>query len=783
MKGLYGSVLLLLLIGFVAASWETVRGAVAETDLCWMIPAVLQGAERGSFLDGVRFLFSSGPPKVADFFIKVYLVSGLSWFGVHVRGLILFAMGMHGVTAGLVYLLGRALGLGRRIGALSAAVYLCLFTHFHAVLWPPAVAFHLFSGFFILLVFLLYLKTERRVSEGSPYRGLLWLTVGVGLAASLNRSAILIPLVLLSHLLLEKDPHRRLSAYRRWTPLLAVSLLQPVYWVVVIRQWATSSLLRRVVEGLAAIPFPVPVKLIGVWVLGIGSILAFGGLLRWLTLGRGRRIGLKGFFLAVAVGGAALLAAYDRRQILLPYNALVPFAVTLSAFLQPIRAALSLDSTYPFYLFRASLDGSDLLLAAAVIGLFVAVYVRRQRQLAALLGWYGATLLHFLFQFSNQPVTAPSRHFLYVSPIFSLLFCSTFSFVGTILMPGERRAKAREVLLLGLVALLCAENLVAIRLAEWRGKLVNHYYTYEDIRTARLIQEDFQGRGTPAPHGEALAVTGVVAMPFGYGTWYFMEINPDDHRLFRFVLEEVFQDRSMRRSRVNSPQAGDGQGVGVPYRVYGVRVTDPEGRSLDPFDRTFEEASLRMSQGDDESAWNLFRRAAGWRPFLLRFVLPEGGRPEDVQWLTQGLGLRRWLGRIRDTWGKPGTTIPKNRSTAQVLEKELTSYEACLLALAYLGQRHGREGREGRRHWLSQLYHLEPDPAALAARLSRNPLVQSNPQLSQFLGTLREGGAFMNPARWQKDDYGFGRFLARLLIRWDIASGWDKGGVIGEKGS
>lgn len=770
-KALYGSVSLLLLAGFFASCMGTVNAAVTETDLCWMIPSVLQRVEQGSFLDAIRFLFSAGPPKVADFFIKAYLFFGLSWFGVHVRGLILFAIGIHLANTVLLYGLGRLLGFQRRVSFLSAAVYLCLFTHFHATLWPTAAAFHLLSAFLILLVFSLYLKTEQRFSEGRPYRILFWTTVAAIGVASFNRSTFILPVLILTHLLLQRDPQRRVSAYWRWTPLFAVSILEPIYWVIVIRQWATNSLLRRAIELLERVPLPVPAKLLLFSALGVGSILAFGGLLRWLSLGRGRRIRLRWVFLSLAVVAAVLLALYDRRQLLLPYTALVPFTVTLSSFLQPIRAALSLDSSYPFYLFRPALEASDLLLAAGIIGIFLAVTVVRQRQLAVLAVWYAVTLLHFLFQFSNQPVTAPSRHFVYLSPIFCLVFCSVLDFVASVLIRGEPKAKLRQVLLLGVVAMLCAENLVAIRLAEWRGKLVNNYYTYDYIRAARLIQVDLQGRGDPAPPGGSLAVSGVVPMPFGYGTWYFMKVDPDDHRLFRFVLEEVFRDRSMRAAKINPPE-GDSGGFRLLYRVHEERLIDERGRSLDPFDRLSEEALLQLSGGNEREARHLFLEAARQRPFLLRFVLPDSCRLEDVRWLTHGLGLRHWLEQIRDTWGKPGTTIPKNRHLARLLEKELSDYEACLFYLSYLGQRHGE--KEESRYWLSQLYRLEPDPAVLIPKLSRSPLVQKDPALAKFLATLGEGGIFVDPARRQKDDYAFGRFLGRLLFGWDIASAWDR---------
>lgn len=484
--------------------------------------------------------------------------------------MILFALGVHIANAALVYALGCMLGLGRRIGLLSGAVYLSLFTHFHAILWPVGAARPLRSVFLVLLGFLLYLKTERRVSEGRPYRALFWATVVVGLLALLSRSALLLPLLVLTHLVLQQD--------------------------------------------------------------------------------RVRRIGLKWVLVPLAVLGAV---------------GLVPFAVTLSTFLQPIRAAFSLDWSDPFRVLRPALEVSDLLLAAGMIGVFIAVYAARQRQLGVLVAWCA--------------VAAPSQQFVYLSPAFALVFCSGLSFLASVLISGRRRGRVRGLLLLGVVAGLCLENLVAIRLAEWRGK------------AARLIHADLQQTEKPHPLDRGgLAVSGVA-----------------------------------------------------------------------PFDRMHEAALSQLSQGNEEAAGTLFLQAARHRPFLLRFLLPNTCRLEDLRWLTNGIGLGRWLAQI-----------PKHPRIAKVFEKELSDYEACLFYLAYLGDRHGR--KEESRYWLSQLYYLEQDPEVLTSRLSQRPRVREEPAVAEFLRSLKQGGLFVDPARWQKDDYSFGRFLGRFLFRWDIASTWDR---------
>jgi hypothetical protein len=46
-----------------------------------------------------------------------------------------------------------------------------------------------------------------------------------------------------------------------------------------------------------------------------------------------------------------------------------------------------------------------------------------------------------------------------------------------------------------------------------------------------------------------------------------------------------------------------------------------------------------------------------------------------------------------------------------------------------------------------------------------------------FLETLKDPAAFGDPLPWQKDDYGFGRFIVRLISGLDIRSHYDRTSV------
>ena len=758
---LYGAALLGLLAAFAVLCWEAARSAALESDMSWMVPSVFHGTEGKPWSEVIRFLLFGISVKL-QVLMKLYLFVGMVLLKGYVRDLVLFAAVVHLASAVLVYGIGCLLDLGRRASALSAMVYLSLFTHFHAYLWPTASAYHLFSAFFILLIFFLYLETERRIARGRSWRGLFWTAVLISGFSSVNRSPLIGPLLIFAHLVLEKPPELRPTAFRRWLPLFLFCLLAPAVWLALVPEWHSNTVVRLALRGLEHLPLPAVAKVLALWGIGALFLLAVDRILRASTRGGRWRTALRWAPLGMSAAGVLLLVSLDRRQILLPYNALTPFAMTLISFLQPLRAAMASDSSYPFYLIRPEMEVSDLLLAIALIGLFVASGAGRRRPWRLLAVWTAATLFHFLFQFSSQPVMAPSRHFIYLSPVFCFSLCSVLGWLISV-FPGPRRRQGWEILLVGAVAALCFENLLAIHLVSWRGRLVNNFYTYDDIRTARLIQEHLRGKGEGALNSGGPAVSGVVSMPFGRGSWYFMEADPEEHWTFRLVWREIFQDPFVRE--LNS-------GRGSLYRVFGERVTDAEGRRVDPFHRFFDRALLALSSGNRGESGRLFEQAVLERPFLLRFLLPRECRLEDLRWLTGGLDVRSWLVRARDVWAPRGLENPKHRQVWKVLDGDLLDYEACLLFLSYLEHQQGRE--ESSRSWLAQLHYLESGPEALVLNGSRHPAIRRDPAVLEFVESLRHKTSVGDPLPWWKDDYGFGRFLARFLLRWDIASSWDK---------
>ncbi len=749
---LYGSVGVGVGLLFFLLLWEPMKGAVAETDLAWMIPAVFDRAEGRTFWELVGLIFSAGPPRVVFPFMKANLIV-LSAMGLHTCHLVLAGMVLHGLNALLLYGLSRELAFSRRVGFLAALVYLTLFIHFHTYLWPTAMSYHLGPLFLNLATLCLFFRTERAMHAGGG-RLLYPLTVCAAVLASVGRVSIIAVLLIFADILsASADGREKRLRFERWLPLFLLSSLHPLYTLISSGEWHSNALVHALMEGVGRSTLPYSIKLVGLFALWAGFLMGLRG---WLRFSEGKTLPAVRPLLWTAAGGALLLfSLVDRRQILFLYNAMVPLAAVSSSFLQPLRSTMALDSSQPFYYMQPQVEVSALLLTAGLLLLFVQTMVRENRHRGILLWWYLASLLHFLFQFSSQPVVAPSRHFIHISPVFALLFVSvTVPLVESLAERFGLSGPRRDVALLGFFLLLCLPNLMGVRLAAWRGKLANNFYTYDYIRTAHLVREDLEEKGSGIP--KEVVVQGIMPMPYDDSYWGFMLVDAKRHRMFRFVMEEVLGQRALR-DRIRIVPEGEPEGPGLVQ---------------DPFQRMTNEAATRIAAGDLPKAQELLLKALKGKPFLLRYLLPEGCRFSDVRWMTQGLGMREWVGKVSQWWARPDRVIEKQQHIQRLLEEELFTYVKALFYISYLQYQQGL--LEQSRRWLSQVWFLEPDRDRLVEWLLRAEEIRSNRSLLEFVQRVRDPRYFGDPLPWRKDDYGFERFLMRLLFRLDIRSGWDR---------
>lgn len=756
-----GILLFLWIVGPVIFS------AVPETDLWWMIPTVSHETEGKSLGQSLRFLLGPFPLGFGQPILKLYLLLATSSHGLCIRHLILLSVLFHFGNALLLTRVSRQFGLSRDIAFFSGFMYLTIFPHFHAVLWPTAFQ-HVLAVFTILLVLHLYLRTEEKFQSGASESGgrIFWAAIMAGLLASLQRSAaILVSVLLLAHILIcSRTPLERQAKYDRWLPLFVVFSFYPslslafVGDVIVhqaIAQWSLSPWARffflfgAVLASLSLIRFLVyrpmtrPVRRFGIFLLFLGAAALFGS-----------------------------LCLHDKRHLLLPYNVLVPFATTLASYLDPLPTALLIDSTEAFHFIPPQVSFYVLCVSLFLMGMFGAVFVTRHRSLLLLGIWYSIGLVHLLHQYSSFPVFTPSRYFIYITPVFSIVFCAVLVSLGARLLRGTRLVPIfQQRFLFAFLVGLGISNLLAVRLEMHRGRLSNTFLMYEDIRAASLIRGDLvdkANRSGSAVMGP-LSVSNVVPMPFKeLLDGVFSDVDPARYQNFRLTVNEIFGHRLRPEIRINEPPNNLWSHHG--YILNSDRIVDSKGRSIDPFTEFFDEGIAQMKRNRTGEALRLFERAIETKPFLLRYLLTTG-RLEDIRWMSNGLDMREWIRRIGEKyflWGE--APIPKFEHTLSTMHQELSDYILCFVFVSYL--KHQQGDFDGSRYALGRIWFLERNPQALVSWITSVPIVREDPGLSAFVQGLKDPWSFCDPIPWRKDDYGFGRFMVRLLFRWDIPSRW-----------
>lgn len=759
---LYGCLIFSLLLCGLGVLAEPIRNAVPETDNWWMLPVFSHYLQGNNPLERLilvlpRFLHYMNAPAmkiilwVIDDFLRLPFRYFL-WAGVLI----------HLLNSFLLAWLCRLLGLSRRIAVASSMIFWACFVHFHGYLWLPSSQ-HPHAVSTVLTVLCLFLLTERRVREGRPFRGLYGLTALASVAGSLQHCGfIVLPLMIGAAWVVPAwtvDQRQRLHA--RWLPVWILSLVYPI---VLMAYSGDDSVALWVAKGQSA-PW---IKATGLLGAGIGTLLLLGWLLRF------QRFSSR---IALVLGGVAwmALALRDSRQVLLPYNALVPWMTVLGSFLDPIRTALKMEARESYYYMEPQVSLFHLGAVLFMLGTFILGFVRRKRELALLGFWYGIVVVYLLVHrhvASSMPFVTQSRYFLYVTPLFAIALGSLTAY-GVALLGrkagwGEAR---RDLVMAGILLALCVPNLLAIRIALFRGRLTNTYLVYDDVRLARLIRGDLARKNAGGEAPRELVVQNAVPTLFSRFQW----MPPFDygrigHANLRRFLREAFEGEAPRSVKIN--EAPPKSAAAAVYRVEADQVLDGQGRSIERFSELFGEAVVQFNEGNQKAALDLFKKAALERPFLLNYVLSRDLRLADLFWVTGGEDLRDFfehIGARHRIWGTG--PVEKAQRTSELIEAELSNYLLCLLCLSYLEQEVGH--LQESRFWASQLWFIERDPVVLVEWLQRTPEVRSSESLRLFLNKVKDPFFFREPWVWKKEDYALGRFLIRLLFHWDIRSRWD----------
>lgn len=780
-RGLYAAAAVLLAAVFFILMRAPMLWATMELDLWWMLPAVSSLVEGKSGLSIASFILAPSPRALEPPVVKAFMLLATPVVGLRLQHLVLLSLVVHCASAVLLYRVVRRFGVGARGGFFTACFYFTVSANFHAFLWPVAFQ-HLFAVFTILLVLHLYLRTEEQVQDSGGR--LPWATYGAALLAallaSLQRSALIVLGLILTDILVRpREPSERIALYRRWFPLFLIGLFYPAWILTLCDDGILTGIILHsdlpaqikdflLPAGFTQRSFASGLKYPLLLAAGLAGLLGIGVFLERASCWK-RRVNPLLLVAGLVLAGVALFGFQDKRQLFFPYNALVPFVTTLISFLHPVQMALAMDATEKNYTIPAQISFFGFWVSLFLLWTFWVGFVVRKKRLLLFFVWYLLCLSFLLrYQYTFFPVISPSRYFVYLSPFVGATLCSVTVTVYLKLAHRLRlKAFTREILLVGAFVLLCLPNLAAARLASWRGKLVNTYYVYDDLRVSHLIKESLQETlRSSRPASLRVAVEGVEPLPLkALGEASYPYADPARYDHFRIAVREAMGGRLIGQLQINET------GHPAPshrYVIQGPTLLGPEGQRVDAFGRIMGEGLVQMAAGQNQRAIELFKQAAHAKPFLLNYCLSPGLRLEDVRWLTNGEEFHEWLRKLHVRWF---TKTEKFEQIRLAMEADLSEYILCLFYLSYLEAEEGRE--ENSRYWISQIYHLDRDPERLISWISESPIVKTNERMGSFAGRFRDGTTFDQPLPWRKDDYGFERFLARLFFQWDFPSTWD----------
>ncbi len=743
----------LLFLGLLAPA---VRGAVPDTDHWWILPTFSHYVEGQSASEIASFLLNHSPKYFRPPLLKGLILFVDGFLGLPFRAFPAAGLLIHLLNAVLLALLCRKMGISLRAAISSGVIFLALFIHFHGYLWLPASQ-HPYSITTTLAVLWLFLRTEELRRRGRPWKGTYALTALGTAVGSLQHSGMIALGSMVCHAWVAPGLSgiQRRELCRRWLPVWGLFLIYPL--------WAMAAFGdNTAISAIEKIPLPPLAKTAALLLAAAAGLL----LIRFAAGMRSLRRGWVG--LALALGVWILLMARDLRQVLLPYNGLVPFMTVLGSFLDPIHSALRMDSVDPYHYAQPQVSVFLLLLTLVTAGTFTLAFARRKRGLAVWGVWYGIALAYLLLHkhvASSMPFRTQSRYFLYLSPLFSVMAGCGLAYAAAVLARGARwKRRGRDAALALTLAALCVPNLLAIRLALFRGRLVNTYFVYDDVRAAALIASDLKGAGD----GEPVAVEGLTSF------WFRKKWSRpvEGERIAFDNFRRILRDRIGRSHPLEL--AGEARwGKGRGYRIGGGQVFAPDGRPLDLFREEVRVGLALLQEGRREEARRRFLAGAARRPFLVNYVLGERGRLSDAEWITGGLDLRdwaEWMGRRYRRWSI--APAEKWEAVSSLIRAELSDYLLCLSVLAFLEDQGGRP--EEAKRWLCQVYLLERDPERAAELLRGDPRAGESILLQEFSARFLDPEWFHNPAPWRRNDYAFARFLARALFGLDLRSGWDR---------
>jgi len=747
---------------FLELLYSQVLKSFFEKDLLWLIPSVFRttkGLSLGQliiyFLDPLPVWHAMPPVKIYAFFI-------LSFLGPLAKHFIFTSILVHFFNSILLFLVSKKLGLNTRIGFLSALTYLTLFAHFHAYIWPMAFQ-HIIVVFFILLGLNYYLKTDKLINNGEKFHLLYILTLLINLVASFCRPSVLIlPGMIITHILFcSKNNKDRLRKYDIWMPSFILYLFYPLMLIVV-----TDLRVKRLLFMLSSLVSDnvsfdmfinrsnIPIKLSIAFLLGLSCLFIFRAILvmyqkynlkkvlKWTSI----ITAMVTFLLLIILGGP--------KKLLIPYNVMVPFVGILSSFLHPLKNALLIDSARPYHFIPLQLGVFNFLLSLFILTLFIKKFVFKYKQLSVLAIFY---MFNIIYLYLWNPVT--SRYFIYLSPLFCIIFCAVCDYLYTSLTKQFKiKIITKDIVLVLIFVSICIPNLLAIKQALFRGRMANTYLTYDYARAADAVKYDLIKRNRfEEIKKKRIYINNIVPISFTSSKDFPASDLHNDN--VRFVFFQIFNDVSINIIPNQIPKKDENH---IAYSLDGYWLYNSEGVNTSLFSQFFEEALELLRQSRYMEATDLFRKAIEERPYLLNYVL-SNLKLEDLEWVTNGRDMRTWINNIRSFFSeyRDSYALEKAKYILTIMNREIDEYIQCHFYISFLKYASGYT--EESKYWFSRIRFLENNYQRLFSWLAQVQYIRSEKRILSYLDSFDNASLYVEPDNY-RDRHKYEKFLFRLIF-------------------
>lgn len=755
-RSIYITAYCLVALIFLKAVWYFVSNSVFEQDLLWFVPTVLREVKALPPGRLLLYLLRPWPAWFEVASLKIYVFSALSLFGPMAKYLIYTSILVHFMNSALLYKLGRQFGFSYRAAFLACVMYLSYFAHFHAYMWPMAFQ-HLLVIFFILLGLNLYCKVETIASGSGDYRRWFIAAFAVNCLASLCRISILaLPLVMFTDILISsKSDKDRVIRFDRWLPVFMIYLAYALFTAVV-GDTRVQALMRpfSFLSGIycwsAAVKYAVVLSLCLLVLFGLRKLL-------WLYQQKYVKIMFRRLFIAAAVFCfIALFIGGGAKRLLMPYNIFAPFVGGLASFLDPLNNALSMNSTRPYFFIPLQITVFYIFFSVVIIAIFTKNIALKNKRSLMLAGLY---LANIVYLYLRNPM--PSRYFIYITPVISLLFCGAYHFVFNFITARvKNRIVAKEIIAVVCFIGLCIPNIIAVKAAIFAGRLANGFDTYDYVRASSIINERMTAQKEAGMfNNRGVVIKNIKPVVFSPQKDFTADDPHNDNA--RFVASAILKIRPY------DVLINDETGALISPPVFtianGYTIKDERGYDADKFSSLYETAMEQLSGGRYGAAETTLLEAVSIEPFLLRHILC--GLPlEDLPWLTRGKDARDWVNDISARYAVTGSREEsgRNKYITAIMDREIEEYVKCLFFLAFLKDKDGDPGQA--RFWFSQIRFLENDYRDVRLILSHDPSFSSAGAPRLFFDRLNNTVLFV-PEENYSDRYKFERFLFRLMTR------------------